>query len=71
MKATALSRTNKTTRPLIKNPMPTPDTLVKGDLIKVINKCPATRLAASRTERVKGRIKFLTNSIKTITGIKT
>lgn len=46
------------------------ETLVKGDLIKVINKCPATKLAASRTERVRGRIKFLTNSIKTITGIK-
>lgn len=27
-------------------------------------------LAANRTERVKGRIKFLINSIKTIKGIK-
>jgi hypothetical protein len=38
---------------------------------KLINKCPATMLAAKRTERVRGRIKFLTNSITTIKGIRT
>ena len=36
----------------------------------LINRCPATMLAAKRTERVIGRIKFLTSSIKTISGIK-
>jgi hypothetical protein len=36
----------------------------------LINKCPATILAARRTDRVMGRIKFLTNSIKTIRGIR-
>ena len=42
-----------------------------GALTKVINKCPATKFAASRTERVTGRMTFLTSSIKTIKGIKT
>lgn len=32
----------------------------------LISKCPATILADSRTESVIGRIKFLTNSIRTI-----
>jgi len=36
----------------------------------LISKCPATILAARRTDRVMGRIKFLTNSIKTIRGIR-
>ena len=36
---------------------------------KLINKCPATMLAASRTDKVMGRIMFLTSSIKTINGI--
>lgn len=35
------------------------------------NKCPAIILAASRTERVIGRMIFLTNSINTIKGINT
>ena len=36
----------------------------------LINKCPATMLAANRTDSVIGRMKFLTSSIKTIRGIK-
>jgi len=36
----------------------------------VNNKCPATILAASRIERVPGRMTLLTVSIITITGIK-
>ena len=39
-------------------------------LINLISKCPATILAANRTDNVIGRIKFLTNSIKIIKGIK-
>lgn len=42
----------------------------KGALIKTINKWPATMFAAKRTERVKGRIILLINSIITIKGIK-
>jgi len=38
---------------------------------KLINKWPATILAARRTDRVIGRIKFLTSSITTISGIRT
>jgi hypothetical protein len=45
--------------------------LTIGELTNVINKCPATRLAANRTDKVIGRITLLTNSIKTIKGIKT
>ena len=37
---------------------------------KWINKCPAIIFATNRTERVIGRIKFLTNSIKTKNGAK-
>lgn len=33
-------------------------------------RCPATMLAANRTDRVIGRIKFLTSSIITIKGIR-
>jgi len=36
----------------------------------VINRCPATMFAISRTDRVIGRIKFLIDSIKTINGIR-
>ena len=38
-------------------------------LISLISKCPGTILAANRTERVIGRIKFLTSSIKAMRGI--
>jgi hypothetical protein len=37
----------------------------------LINRCPATMLAARRTDSVIGRIKFLTSSITTIKGIRT
>jgi len=36
----------------------------------VISKCPATILAIKRTAKVRGRIIFLTDSIKTIKGIR-
>jgi len=39
-------------------------------LNKLSNKCPATILADSRIDNVKGRIIFLTNSIRTIKFIK-
>lgn len=39
--------------------------------ISEIRRCPAIILAANRTERVNGRITFLTISIITIKGIKT
>jgi len=37
---------------------------------RVRRRCPATILAAKRTERVKGRMTLLTISINTINGIK-
>lgn len=39
-------------------------------LNKVNRRCPATILAAKRTDRVIGRIRFLVSSITTIKGIK-
>jgi len=38
---------------------------------RLINRCPATMLAAKRTDSVTGRMKFLTSSIITIRGIST
>ena len=35
------------------------------------SRCPATMLAAKRTERVKGRIRLLVSSMTTIKGIRT
>ena len=46
-----------------------PATFGPCDPSNVNNKCPATILAASRIDRVPGRITFLTVSIITITGI--
>ena len=43
---------------------------IKGELTRDISMCPAIILAASRTERVKGRINLLTISIITINGIR-
>ena len=40
--------------------------LIKAFPNKVISKCPAIRLAVSRTHNVIGRIRFLDNSIITI-----
>ena len=45
--------------------------VISPPFTSLISKCPATILAAKRTERVIGRIKFLTNSIITIKGIRT
>ena len=67
MKATETSR----------NMRITPDEIITGikkifivpPLINLISKWPATILAARRTDRVIGRIKFLTSSITTISGI--
>lgn len=39
-------------------------------LSKLSSKCPATILADNRIDNVRGRIMFLTNSIKTIKFIK-
>lgn len=48
---------------------------VSGDRLppftKLINKCPATILAARRTDSVIGRMKFLTSSIIIIRGMST
>ena len=43
----------------------------KPEVTNVINKCPATILAANRTDKVIGRIILLTISINTINGINT
>lgn len=40
-----------------------------GPLIRTIKRCPATMLAANRTDSVIGRINLLTTSIITIKGI--
>jgi len=40
------------------------------ELNKCISRCPAVMFATNRTDRVIGRIKFLTISIKIITGIR-
>jgi len=47
-----------------------PDTLGPWEPNKVNRRCPATILAASRIDKVIGRITFLTVSIMTITGIR-
>jgi len=57
----------------------TPDSTITGPVVNdklppftsLIKRCPATILAASRTDSVIGRIKFLTSSIITIKGIRT
>jgi hypothetical protein len=70
MKATAVSRIKRRLSPIRIKIAALKFLVTAGDLIKVINRCPATILAASRTESVKGRIILLVNSIKTIKGIK-
>lgn len=65
--ATAISKKNRTKPPTIIKI--TPWIEIFPPLISLISKCPATILAANRTERVIGRIKFLTSSIKTMRGI--
>jgi hypothetical protein len=71
MQATADSNTNSKywAKPIIGNKI---HLLVANWVPKRFNnKCPAIMLAASRTERVIGRIIFLTSSINTIKGIRT
>ena len=68
---TAISSTIKLARPI----PPTEKVIMLASIeqalpVKESNKWPAVILAASRTERVIGRIKFLTISISTINGIK-
>jgi hypothetical protein len=70
MNATADSNTINKTKPVINNIRTGGLLEVAGDLIKVIKRCPATKLAANRTDKVMGRIRFLTNSISTIKGIR-
>ena len=70
MKETATSNIHKANK-LVRIKPDTPNLSTLPCLPKrVINKCPATIFAASRTERVRGRIKDLTTSISTIKGIK-
>lgn len=68
--ATAISKTSNRINPPNNRVIRPKFKLIIGNLIKVINKCPATKFAAKRTDRVIGRIKFLINSISTIKGIK-
>ena len=70
MKATALSKIINITNLLINNGRKLIGINVAGLLIRVIKRCPATKLAANRTDKVNGRIIFLTNSIRTMKGIK-
>jgi hypothetical protein len=44
--------------------------VIKNLVSKDINKCPATMFAASRTDKVIGRIMILVNSINTMKFIK-
>lgn len=69
--ATALSKTNRAASGI--NTIAIILILAPGrlEVTKVINKCPATILAANRTDKVIGRIILLTISISTINGIKT
>jgi len=68
MKATPTSKKNKINPPI--NIRPLAGERGEPLLINLIKRCPATMLAANRTDSVIGRIKFLTNSIITIRGIK-
>lgn len=70
MKATLNSKNNIITNKTNRIFTPSLSGLAIGILIKAKIKCPATIFAASRTLRVKGRIRFLTISIKTINGAK-
>ena len=70
IQATATSNINNKINLIIKIIMIIIETLGPWDPNNVNNKCPATILAASRIDKVKGRITFLTVSIITIIGIK-
>ena len=65
-----ISNTNKAKRANRAGRKITQVNIFIGLLMRIINKCPATMLAANRTDNVRGRITLLTISIKTINGIK-
>ena len=67
---TASSKRIKSNRPTKIKLKTSHETPTIGLLISTINKCPATIFAANRTDRVKGRITLLINSIMTMNGIK-
>lgn len=69
MHATAISKMVKAVWDTIRGRAVKIVKLVIAELNKISNKCPAIMFAASRTERVIGRIRFLTVSIRTIKGI--
>jgi len=70
MQATATSNINKRIKLIIKTIKIIPEAPGPWEPKRVNSKCPATILAASRIDKVIGRIIFLTVSITTITGIK-
>lgn len=69
MRDTANSRTIRAKRAGRITDITFQETATNGPLIKTINRCPATILAANRTERVIGRMTLLINSISTINGV--
>jgi hypothetical protein len=70
MQATADSRTVRIKGTLILKRAPNVDSLNKEFPKRDIKRCPAIRLAVSRTHNVIGRIIFLVSSIKTINLIR-
>ena len=70
MVATALSKTPNRTKDIKIRLRRGVELEVAGFLSSTINRWPATILAANRTERVMGRIKALTSSIKTMKGLR-
>ena len=69
IKETANSKRTNNKSPISVPSITTPGREDIGPLTNTISKCPATILAASRTESVKGRITVLMSSINTIKGI--
>lgn len=70
MQATAHSKINKRIKANIRHTIAILKVVVPCPPSKANKRCPAIILAANRTARVKGRIRDLTVSIITITGIK-
>lgn len=70
MHATPTSRIKSKISPIIRKINIKALRLAPWEPSRVSNKWPATILAASRIERVPGRIIFLTDSITTIKGIR-
>jgi hypothetical protein len=69
MKATAISSIKRACFAVNKIGERTRGVEGSAEFSKTISKWPATMLAVKRTARVKGRIKFLTVSIRTIKGM--